>query len=175
MNEKDNKKLNFHEEELKLAPKEENKKITAHEELPQLQESYVRLLADFDNYRKRMARDSELALEYANEKLVTDLLVLLDDLDHYEKSLDNEDEKKGIELLKGKFLGILSAHGVKVINPINEIFSSETAEAVQVMKSNKKEENNRIHEVISKGYKLKDRFLRYPKVIVSKYDEMKNI
>lgn len=171
MNEKENKKLNAHEEELKLAPREESKKIAAHEELPLLQESYVRLLADFDNYRKRMARDNELALEYSNEKLIGDLLVLLDDLDHYEKSLNSVEEKKGIELLKGKFLGILSAHGVKVLNPINEKFSSETAEAVQVIKTDKKEDNNKISEIISKGYKLKERFLRYPKVIVFKYDE----
>lgn len=175
MNEKENKKLNAHEEELKLAPRDENKKLATHDELPQLQESYVRLLADFDNYRKRMARDNELALEYANEKLINDLLVLLDDLDHYEKSLGNNEEKKGIELLKSKFLGILSAHGVKVLNPKNEIFSPDNAEAVQIVKTSKKEENNRISEVISKGYKLKERFLRYPKVIVAKYDEKKNI
>lgn len=173
MNEKENMKLNAHEEELKLAPREESKKLAAHEELPQLQESYVRLLADFDNYRKRMARDNELALEYANEKLIKDLLVILDDLDHYEKSLNKEEEKKGIELLKGKFLGILSAHGVTVLNPINEIFSSETAEAVQVIKTEKKEENNKINSVISKGYKLKERFLKYPKVVVSKYNDKK--
>jgi molecular chaperone GrpE len=169
MSDKDIDKKN-NKEELKIAPREEDKKLSAHEELPQLQESYVRLLADFDNYRKRMNRENELALEYANEKLIKDLLVLLDDLDHYERSLKNEEEKRGVELLKGKFLGILSAHGVKILNPLNEIFSPETSEAVQVIKTDKKEGDNKIVEVIRKGYKLKDRFLRYPKVIVSKFN-----
>ena len=113
----DEKYKEINDEKLKLSPKEEDKKLSAHDETPQLQESYVRLMADFDNYRKRMARENELALEYANEKLIKDLLVLLDDLDHYEKSLEKEEEKRGVELLKGKFLGNLSAHGVKVINP----------------------------------------------------------
>lgn len=161
------------EEKLKLSPKEEKEMLSAHEEVPRLEESYVRLMADFDNYRKRMIKENELALEYANEKIVKDLLVILDDLDHYETSLKNEEEKRGVELLKGKFLGILSAHGVKVINPINEVFSPETSEAVQILKTEKKEENNKIVEVIRKGYKLKDRFLRYPKVIVYKFDDKK--
>jgi molecular chaperone GrpE len=169
--EKDKKEKN--EEKLKLSSKEEDKKLSAHEETPLLQESYIRLMADFDNYKKRMIREKELALEYANEKLVKDLLVLLDDLDHYEKSLKKEEEKRGVELLKGKFLGILSAHGVKVINPLNEKFSPENSEAVQILKTKNKNENNMIVEVISKGYKLKDRFLRYPKVIVYKFDEEK--
>jgi molecular chaperone GrpE len=168
MSDEDNKK-----EKLKLSPKEEKKKLSAQEEVPQLQESYVRLLADFDNYRKRMVRENELALEYANEKLMKDLLVIIDDLDHYEKSLKNDDEKRGVELLKGKFLGILSVHGVKIINPINMKFSPETAEAVQVLETNNKEENNKIVEVIRKGYKLKERFLRYPKVVVYRYNEEK--
>ncbi len=161
------------EEKLKIAPKKEEGKLPAHEELPQLQESYVRLLADFDNFRKRTIRENELALEYANEKLVKDLLVIFDDLDHYEKSLTKEEEKRGVELLKGKFLGILSAHGVKVVDPLDEKFNPECAEAVQVLKTSKKDENNKIVEVISKGYKLKDRFLRYPKVIVYKFNDEK--
>jgi len=160
-------------ENLKLSSKKEDEKLPAHEEIPKLEESYIRLMADFDNYRKRMIKENELALEYANEKLVKDLLVLLDDLDHYEKSLKNEEEKRGVELLKGKFLGILSAHGVKMVNPLNEKFSPETSEAVQVLKTEKKDENNKIVEVIRKGYKLKDRFLRYPKVIVYKFDDKK--
>jgi molecular chaperone GrpE len=167
----EDKKVN--DEKLKIAPKKEEEKLSAHEELPQLQESYVRLLADFDNFRKRTIRENELALEYANEKLVKDLLVIFDDLDHYEKSLNTEEEKRGVELLKGKFLGILSAHGVKVIDPLGEKFNPECAEALQVLKTNKKEDNNKIVEIISKGYKLKDRFLRYPKVVVYKFNDEK--
>lgn len=151
--------------------KKENVKLSPPEEPLLLEESYIRLMADFENYRKRMVKENEIVLQYACEKLIVDLLVIFDDLDHYEKSLKSEEEKKGIEMLRNKFLNILKAHGVNTLNPLGETFSPETAEAVQVIKTNKKGEDNKIVDIVCKGYKLKDKYLRYPKVVVCKYGE----
>ncbi len=143
---------------------EDAETIDENEQSSALYERYMRLYAEFENYKKRVAREKAEMLEYSCEGLLHSFLPLLDDLDAYLKQSRDD----GIVQFTAKLKSVLGEYGLKEIDPIGEKFSPEIAEAIQV-RSSGKDDDGRIVEVVQKGYKLKAKVLRYPKVVVGKF------
>lgn len=147
--------------------KELNNESTQFEELSkkyeELNNQYIRLAADFDNYRKRQAQERESLLKYGAENTLKGLLTVLDTFDRAKKGLeginDHEKCKESIEVLHKQFLDALDKLGVKIIETENQKFDPNLHEAVMQTPNNEVEDNTILQE-LQKGYILGDRVLR---------------
>lgn len=145
----------------------EQSKFLAEERLNQLKY----LQADFDNYRKKFDREKEQIIKLANENLVKELIVLLDDLDASLKAEKNEENKVGFDRLQKKFLQILEKHGLKTIEALGKKFDPNFHEVLCKELSNHNEDE--IIDEIQKGYTLKSKVIRPTKVKISKKETLK--
>ncbi len=165
------------EEEIVLSPEElivlEIEKLKAENE--ELKDQYLRKYADFENFRKRMFREKEDAIKYANSNLLLDLVAIIDD---FERAIKSSEESKdfnnfhsGIELIEKQFTSILEKkYGLKRFDSTGEKFDPERHEAMMAEESNEFDEET-VLEDFQKGYMLHDRVLRHSKVKVSKVPE----
>jgi molecular chaperone GrpE len=135
---------------------------------------YLRAMAELDNYRKRAARDKEDAIKYGNEKLIKDILPILDSLDRAlrqasEMSARNNFEafQQGLELIHTQILGCLERHGVVKIAAKGEEFDPDKHQALMQVETPEME-GNRVVDEYESGYTLHGRLLRPSKVSVSK-------
>ena len=154
------------EEELveEAAPAEEP---AAASEAP-ADDAYLRLAADFDNYRKRVAREQAAASTRANERLLHELLPVLDDLERaLEAAAAHEGEKleEGVQLVHRSFVSLLGRHGLSEIET-NGRFDPHVHEALLTQPGEGVEEGS-VLQVLQKGYRLGDRVLRPARVIVA--------
>lgn len=138
----------------------------------ELNDSYLRLNAEFDNYRKRTLKEKAELLTLGGEKVLVDILPVADDferaLDNISKTDDKEAIVEGIELIYNKFVNFLSKHGVKEIESLDQPFDVDKHEAVTTIPASDPEQKNKIVDCIQKGYTLGDKVIRFPKVIVAK-------
>jgi molecular chaperone GrpE len=134
-------------------------------------ERLTRLQADFENYRKRVAKEREGLFNFANESLITELLPVLDNFEraikHSNDVKDISTVTKGVELIEKQLRGVLEKEGLKVIETKDETFDPEKHEAVERVASKKYSEGTIVEEM-QKGYILKDRVIRPAAVKVSK-------
>jgi molecular chaperone GrpE len=135
---------------------------------------YLRAMAEMDNYRKRAARDKEDAIKYGNEKLIKDILPILDSLDRAlhqasEASVRNNFEafQQGLELINSQILGCLERHGVVKIAAKGQEFDPDWHQALLQVETPEME-GNRVIDEYESGYTLHGRLLRPSKVSVSK-------
>ena len=136
---------------------------------PEHDESYLRLAADFDNYRKRVAREQAALTERANERLLNELLPVLDDLERALEAASKHEEAKleeGVKLVHRSFLALLERHGLSEIET-NGAFDPHVHEALLAQPAEDAEEGS-VLQVLQKGYRLGDRVLRPARVIVAK-------
>lgn len=140
-------------------------------ELEDTKDRFLRGLADFDNYRKRVTREKEQLTKCANEELIKRLLEVIDNIERALEaasgSRDFEGFKKGIELIYEHVKGILSREGLCPIECVGEAFDPNYHEAVMAL-DKEDEESDRVVEEVQKGYTLDGRVIRPSKVIVSK-------
>ena len=129
-------------------------------------DKYIRLVAEFDNYKKRTIKENNTMLKNANEKLVVDLLPIIDDLERSLVYINDESTKSGIEMVLNKFKTILKKYNVNKIPTIGNEFNSDLHESISVVESDKKTDEI-IEEVLS-GYIMNDKVIRYSKVVISK-------
>lgn len=148
-------------EEVKEEVSEEN------QELEKIKDSYVRLQADFTNYRNRQEKEKQDIYKYASEKLVTKLLTVVDNLD---RALSEEKEKdaftEGIELVREDLLNILKQEGLEEIKSDGELFDANKHHAVFIEESDTVESGH-IIETFQKGYTLNGKVIRASMVKVS--------
>ncbi len=141
------------------------------DELEEAMDKYLRALADFDNYRKRVAREKEQYLQCANEDLIKDLLEVVDNLERAleasGKSADCEGLARGVELTLQRLKDILSGEGICRIECMGLPFDPNYHEAVMAMEREGAEPETVIEET-QKGYTLKGKVIRPSKVVVSK-------
>ncbi len=134
------------------------------------QDKYIRLSAEFDNYRKRTLKEKAELIFSANENLLKDILAVIDDfergIDHIDKSHDLEALKKGIHLIYTKFSEFLKQKGVKEIEAIGQAFDLDFHEAMTKIPAPSKNDKGKVIDVIEKGYMLNDKVIRYAKVVV---------
>lgn len=132
-----------------------------------LNDSYLRLHAEFDNYRKRTMKEKADLLKSGNEKAIVGVLPIVDD---FERALPTipEDIREGVELIYNKFKSYLTQNGVKEIDAIGEPFDTERHEAITTIPAQSEEQKDKVVDCIQKGYSLNDKVIRFAKVIVAK-------
>ncbi len=161
-------------EEVEILKKEKEKLA---KELQEAKDRVLRISADTDNYRKRLAKESEDKVKFANQSLILELLNVVD---HLEMALNHSSEnssvdalRQGVELTLKQFKDILTKYGVEEIKAEEgEVFDPNVHEAM-MLDSREDLENNCISLVMQKGYKLHDRVIRSAKVKVNKKEENK--
>ncbi|MDD5116518.1 MAG: nucleotide exchange factor GrpE [Candidatus Omnitrophica bacterium] len=142
------------------------------EKLQEAQDKLLRAQADFENMRKRLERDRQDFLKYANEGLILELLNVLDDLERVISLAEGRQEEmdaflKGVEMILAHLYELLKAHGVKPIEAEGKMFDPHFHEALMQVE-NKDLAENTIVEVLQKGYLMHERVVRTAKVKVSK-------
>ena len=142
-------------------------------EIAELKDKNLRLYAEFDNFRRRTAKESFEMMVTANAKLIEKLTEVLDNFNRAfdpQNKATAEDFEKGMKLIFGRFKDLLDAEGLEEIDPAGAVFDPNLHEALLQQVSDTVPENHVI-QTISKGYKLKTKILKHAKVIVSKGKE----
>lgn len=154
-----------------MPPAPSRKEQELENRLAALNERYVRLMAEYDNYRKRTAREMECVADIASEKLIREFLPILDNLDrateHRNDKTTIEDYVKGIELIEEQLRKVLAQTGLLKMEVLGERFDPAIHDAIFQMESQEKEPGIVVGEA-EKGYMLNGKVIRHPKVIISK-------
>ena len=155
----------------KEAEKEETRaEPSPEEQLAALQDKYLRLAADFDNYRKRMLKERMELIKTAGEDVLVSFLPILDDVERAMKSIresqDLEAVKTGVELIYSKLKDFLTQKGIKEIDALHQPFNTDLHEAITQIPVDDQEKKGKVVDVVQKGYTLHDKIVRFPKVVV---------
>lgn len=137
----------------------------------ELEDKYLRLYAEFDNYRRRSARESMELRQVAGREIITSLLDVLDDSERAEKQIKNlgqtDSVMDGALLVFSKFRNVLMQKGLKPMESIHQNFDAEKHEAITQIEVSEELKDKVIDEVM-KGYYLNDKIIRFAKVVVGK-------
>ncbi len=146
----------------------DNGSLQLQEELKDLNEKYLRLAADFDNYRKRTERDIDTHIRYAIEKFAVELIEVIDNFDRAITS-QNSGAREGLEQISKLFQTFLEQRGITPVVSVGEKFNPAEHEAVVCIPS--EQEEGMVIEEFCKGYRMHDKIVRCAKVAVSKGKE----
>lgn len=150
----------------------EDKTNKLEDELQSAKDKYIRLVADFDNFRKRTALQMMETQKNAGEDVIKSLLDVLDDIkmaeNQMEKSADVTALAEGVKIIFNKFRNILGAKGLKEMDCKGEEFDSEMHEAISELPAAKEKDSGKIMDVVQAGYYLNDKIIRHAKVVVGK-------
>lgn len=148
----------------------EEKEKSSEEIIQELQDKYIRLSADFDNYRKRTLKEKMDLIKLAGEDILLKLLPVMDDFDRALQTMNEATDckamKDGVDLIHNKFKEFLSSNGIKEINAMNDEFNTDLHEAVTKVPAPSKKMKGKIVDVVEKGYFLHDKVIRYSKVVI---------
>jgi molecular chaperone GrpE len=143
--------------ELNLAVKEEKDK-------------YLRLFAEFENYKKRTSKERIELYKTANQEVITALIPILDDFNRANQQMEKESgsvDREGIHLIYNKFHEILKNNGLNITEAkIGDEFDAELHEAITQIPAPSEDKKGKIIDIVEIGYQLGDRIIRYPKVVV---------
>ena len=152
----------------KSTHKKDDKKIK--DRLKDLEQKNLRLLADYENLKKRKNEEILGLLKYSGENLIKQLIPIFDDLDRIISESDKENKKnalyEGIEILSNKLYKVLLDNNIQKFDSVGEIFDSNLHDAL--MMKNSKKNKDVIVEEFEKGYKYHDKIIKHSKVVVSK-------
>ena len=146
--------------------------VNLEDQVKEEKDKFLRLFAEFENYKRRTAKDRIELFSTASEEVMISLLPILDDFDRasaeIEKDKDNE-IFKGVLLIKNKLFDSLKSKGLALIE-VNkgDGFNADNHEAVTQIPAPTKDMEGKIIDVIEKGYKLGEKVIRYPKVVIGK-------
>lgn len=136
----------------------------------ELNDRYLRLMAEFDNYRKRTLKEKMDLTKYAEEDVIKGILPVVDNMERAIKSLESAQDinavKEGIDLIYKKFKEFLEKRGIKEIEALNKELDTDLHEAVTKFAAPSEDLKGKIIDVIEKGYYLHDKVIRYAKVVV---------
>ncbi|MDX2430935.1 MAG: nucleotide exchange factor GrpE [Bacteroides sp.] len=148
----------------------EKKEPTTEEKLAELQDRYLRLSAEYDNFRKRTLKEKIDLQKSGNENLLNALLPVADDFDRalsvVDSATDIDAVKEGLNLISGKFSGFLAQQGVKEIEAHKKAFDTDLHEAITKIPAPSKKLKGKVVDVVQKGYYLNDKVLRFSKVVI---------
>lgn len=140
--------------------------------LQEQKDKYLRLVAEFDNYRKRTAKEYSEIRQTAGREIITAMLDVVDDCDRAEKQMENDTDlqhvKEGTLLIFNKLRNILQGKGLKAMESISKEFDVEVHEAITEVPAPSKEMKGKVIDEIQKGYFLNDKIIRFAKVVVGK-------
>ncbi len=159
------------EESKKSKKNKAEKKIEELEEKnKELNDKYLRLYSEFDNYRKRTQKERLDLLKNASQDMIEDLLPVLDDFDRALQIMlaDNEtkESSKGIELIFNKLFNLLSQKGLEPMDAMGKDFDTDFHEAITNIPAPKPEDKGKVLDVVQKGYLLNGKIIRFAKVVV---------
>jgi len=176
---------NQSEQEIENTPTEENKaaegvaaepviEISVEEKLQgenaALNDKYLRLFAEFDNYKRRTQKERVELLQTAGKDVVVSLLPVLDDFERALKATENATEvgaiRDGIMLVQNKLKSILSQKGLKEMESINTVFDTDIHEAITKIPAPSDDLKGKVVDELEKGYTLNDKVIRFAKVVV---------
>ena len=153
-------------EEEKLAQELEK----ANAEIEDQKDKYLRLSAEFDNYRKRTMKEKAELILNGGEKTISSILPIVDDFERALKNMETATDvaavKEGVELIYNKFMSVLAQDGVKVIETKEKPLDTDFHEAVAVIPAPDKALKGKILDCVQTGYMLNDKVIRHAKVVV---------
>lgn len=151
---------------------EENKTEKLQAELQEQKDKYIRLMAEFDNFRRRTAKERLELIQTAGKDVIVSLLDVLDDCDRAEKQIQASEDvnqiKEGVTLVFGKMRSALQSKGVKEMKSMHEEFDVEKHEAITEIPAPTEELKGKVIDEVQKGYYLNDKIIRFAKVVVGK-------
>lgn len=140
------------------------------EKLAEMQDRYLRLSAEFDNYRKRTLKEKIELTRTASESVILKILPVIDDLERGVKLMESSTDcgamHQGLSLIYSKFRGFLDQNGIKEIDALNRDFDLDMHDAVTKVPAPDKKMKGKVVDVLEKGYILNDKVIRFSKVIV---------
>ena len=143
---------------------------TLEDKFNELNDKYLRLYSDFDNFRKRTIKEKADLISNANAGVLKDLLTVLDDFERAIQSNENTEDvnglKEGFQLIYNKFNGILALKGLKPMDSKGTPFDLDLHEAITNVPVEKEDEKGKVIDVVEKGYYLHEKVIRYAKVVV---------
>ena len=153
-----------HEEEL------EKELETAQETIEEQKDKYLRLSAEFDNYRKRTMKEKAELILNGGEKSLSSILPVVDDFERAIKTMETATDvqavKEGVEQFYNKFMATLAQNGVKVIETKDQPLNTDYHEAIAVIPAPSEAQKGKILDCVQTGYTLNDKVLRHAKVVV---------
>ncbi len=171
-----NEQENIQDENLEQnnTPQEEQVELTREEELTnQLADSndrYARLVAEFDNYKKRTSKERVELIQNASQGVIKNLLPVLDDFDRALTAMasaqDVQSVKEGVELVNNKFRKLLENEGLKEMDVVGQLFDADFQEAITSIPAPTEDLKNKVIDVVEKGYFLNEKVIRFAKVVI---------
>ena len=141
------------------------------DELAQLKDTHIRLMAEYDNYRKRTVKEKAELIKNGGERVLVGLLPVIDDFERALKNItpeaDCESIAEGVALIYNKFMTFLKQNGVQPISAVGELFDDELFDAIATVPTQDKESQGKVIDCVQTGYKLNDKVIRHSKVVVA--------
>ncbi|MBI1221662.1 MAG: nucleotide exchange factor GrpE [Bacteroidetes bacterium] len=147
-----------------------NEVSTLKADLAELNDKYLRLYSEFDNFKRRTARERIELMQSASREVILAMLPVLDDFERAEKSMeastDIEAVKEGVKLIQHKMKSVLTQSGLQALDSIGKDFDVDFHEAVTKIPAPTEELKGKVVDEVERGYLLKDKVIRFAKVIV---------
>lgn len=159
------------EENQDVETKEAVSEPSAEEQIQAEKDKFLRLFAEFENYKKRTSRERIELFKTAGQELMTSLLPIVDDferaLSHIEEDKEAEELSKGVLLIYNKFYNTLEQKGLsKIETKAGDTFDAEIHEAITQIPAPSEDLKGKVIDCVEKGYRLGDKVIRYPKVVI---------
>ncbi len=144
---------------------------TARKTIEEMKDKYLRLSAEFDNYRKRTMKEKAELIRNGAEKTIGAILPILDDLERALQNIQKSDDKEavyqGVDLIMQKFQKILAQEGLEKMEPVGKDFDTDFHEAIALVPAEDEKQKGKVLDCIQTGYKLNDKVIRHAKVVVA--------
>lgn len=158
-------------EELTPEQKLEKELEEAKKTIEEQKDKYLRLSAEFDNYRKRTMKEKAELIKNGGEKAISAILPILDDLERALQNMQKADNVQsmyeGLDLIFQKFHKVLSQEGLQKMEPVGETFDTDYHEAIALVPAPDEAQKGKVLDCVQTGYKLNDKVIRHAKVVVA--------
>jgi molecular chaperone GrpE len=150
---------------------EKQDKAGSEEKIKELNDKYLRLYSEYDNYRKRTIKERSELIKTAAEDVLKAILPVLDDIDRAIKANEAVEDaaaiKHGLQLISNKFKNVAQQKGLTAFQSIGETFNPDLMEAITHIPASSEDEKGKVIDEVEKGYKLGDKVIRFAKVVVA--------
>ncbi len=158
-------------EELTSEQKLEKELEEAKKTIEEQKDKYLRLSAEFDNYRKRTMKEKAELIKNGGEKAISAILPILDDLERALQNMQKADNVQsmyeGLDLIFQKFHKVLAQEGLQKMDPVGETFDTDYHEAIALVPAPDEAQKGKVLDCVQTGYKLNDKVIRHAKVVVA--------
>ena len=165
-------KKKVEKESINESPENQVEDLKLEDQLKEEKDKFLRLFAEFENYKRRTAKERIELFSTASEEVMISLLPILDDFDRASVEIEKDQENetlKGVLLIKNKLIDSLKSKGLSLVDvKKGDDFNADNHEAVTQIPAPSKDMVGKIIDIIEKGYKLGEKVIRYPKVVIGK-------